>query len=175
MGEYNTGVDSPPSDRVFNETYLRDRGIVGWYWTYSNFNDMLAARQAGFVGLTNDLASAWAMETKTLEGEDLYSVKKNIFSRGDAITLEIETYAGKKKKVQGEIFYAEDMGEYYALIGTYTDTYSIDPKPMFTQVIKAYKSKKSGCAGEISSFCNGLPIFLICVGTVLCGRRKQAE
>lgn len=175
MGEYNTGVDSPPSDRVFNETYLRDRGIIGWYWTYSSVKDMLAARQAGFVGLTNDLASAWAMEVKTLKGEDFYGVKKNTFSCGDAITLEVETYAGKKKNVQGKIFYVEDMGEYYALIGTYTDIYSVDPKPMFTQVLKAYKANKSGCAGVISSVCNGLPIILICLGTGLCGRRKQAE
>ncbi|MGN1053504.1 MAG: glycerophosphodiester phosphodiesterase [Candidatus Scatosoma sp.] len=175
MGEYNTGVDTPPSDRVFNETYLRDRGIIGWYWTYSSVKDMLAARQAGFVGLTNDLASAWATEVKTLKGEDFYGVKKNTFSCGDAITLGVETYAGKKKNVQGEIFYVEDMGEYYALIGTYTDIYSVDPKPMFTQVLKAYKANKSGCAGVISSVCNGLPIILICLGTVLCGRRKQAE
>ena len=175
MGEYNTGVDTPPSDRVFNETYLRDRGIIGWYWTYSSVKDMLAARQAGCVGLTNDLASAWATEIKTLKGEDFYGVKKNTFSCGDAITLGVETYAGKKKNVQGEIFYVEDMGEYYALIGTYTDIYSVDPKPMFTQVLKAYKANKSGCAGVISSVCNGLPIILICLGTGLCGRRKQAE
>lgn len=80
---------------------------------------------------------------------------------------------GEKKNVQGEIFYAEDMGEYYALIGKYTDIYSIDPKPMCTQAFKAYKAKRSGCAGVISSVCGGLPVFLICVGTVLCVKRKK--
>ena len=45
MGLYNCLFDTNLSSAnvEFNEQYLRDRGIIGWFWTYQSSNDVLLA------------------------------------------------------------------------------------------------------------------------------------
>lgn len=52
MGEYKTSVDTnKKSDANFNEQYLKDHGLVGYYWTYGTQQDYEKASSLGLVGL----------------------------------------------------------------------------------------------------------------------------
>lgn len=151
MGQYNTGVDTSSANVEFNEKYLRDRGIVGWYWTFSAATDVFTAVQNGYIGVTNNAADALSAEVKSLKGNDVYNVDaKSVFNKGDSITLTLTTYAGEQTEVEGEVYYVEDMGKYYAIVATYTYDGGVNPeenKPIFTQVIKAYKQNNSCNSG----------------------------
>lgn len=184
MGLYNTGVDTAGNPSAhFNEAYLRDRGIIGWYWTYSSPESVVTYMKKGYTGITNDVADTYVAEVKNLKGEDIYNVTAETAPAvGDKIALTVETYTRETKEVEGEIYYVEETENWYSIVATYTAPDALDKKPMFTQVIKAYKegydpnaSEKSGCGSSIGVNIGGV-LIVGAIATALAGlKRKKAS
>ena len=101
---------------------------------------------------------------------------------GDKIALTVETYTRETKEVEGEIYYVEETENWYSIVATYTAPDALDKKPMFRQVIKAYKegydpnaSEKSGCGSSIGVYIGGV-LIVGAIATALAGlKRKKAS
>lgn len=118
MGLYNTGVDTSlgNTSEAFNESYLRDRGIIGWYWTYDNYASLMSAQELGYVGLTNNAGDSYKTAAMLVEG---IADKAKALKAGDAVGLKATLYTGEEKTVQGTVFQCIDKGEYYEVIASY--------------------------------------------------------
>lgn len=61
---YNCGIDisfGEISDyRPYNERFLRDRGIIAWWWTASTNYQVSEHAKKGLIGLTNNVADSFA-------------------------------------------------------------------------------------------------------------------
>lgn len=132
---FNTGTSTS-----FNEVtpemdaIMRDRGIVGWYWTYDTVADMTAAISQGFTGLTTNVADEFLAGSPTkyvfVKGDD--SVK-TIPVIGEEIPLIGVTYNKTEEKMQGKVIYAEDLGEKYAVVASYSAGDDINLPALYTQ------------------------------------------
>ena len=118
MGLYNTGVDTSLGNATaaFNESYLRDRGIIGWYWTYDNSASLMSAQNLGYVGLTNNAGDSYKTAAMFVEG---IADKARDLKAGDAVDLKATLYTGEEKTVYGSVFQYIDKGEYYEVIASY--------------------------------------------------------
>lgn len=100
---------------------MRDRGIIGWYWTYDAVADMTAAINKGFTGLTANVADEFLANSSTkyvyVKGDD--SVK-TVHVAGEEIPLIGVTYNKTEENVKGKVIYAEDLGEKYAVVASYS-------------------------------------------------------
>lgn len=65
LGNYNTNVDMNfgGASVELNEM-LRDRGFIGWYWTYATTTAIRQAAKQGFVGLTADATETYVNNPK---------------------------------------------------------------------------------------------------------------
>lgn len=125
MRQYNTGVDTDygNTNESFNAA-LRDRGIVGWYWTYGTWNNLKRATDSGYVGLTNNVADSFesvAMRVSGLEAE------AEAVAVGDTVGLLLTDYSGAQSTVEGRVFFCEDRGSYWLVIASYSyeDTWTL--------------------------------------------------
>lgn len=99
---------------VFNELFLRDRGIVGWYYTFENEADMKKVIQGGFIGITTNIAEIYSDEIRCLTP----SGNASSLQVGDAISLNGIRYSGESTVLEGKIFFIEDCGASYAVIAS---------------------------------------------------------
>lgn len=81
MGKYGCVTDTPSGSSLLNEKYLRDRGILGWYWTMDNETDLAISVQEGLVGLTNNVADVLGEYVQDIKFND--NMKSNL-SVGDS-------------------------------------------------------------------------------------------
>lgn len=60
-GDLNAVIDAP-RDGITPELnrFLRDRGFIGWYWTYETTEQMSQAVALGYTGLTTDVADEFS-------------------------------------------------------------------------------------------------------------------
>lgn len=166
LGEYcvlNTGVDAPyvAGATEFNEKYLRDRGFVGWYWTFDNLASMMTADKAGFVGLTNNCPEEFAFYPQTVEGIETYGVKN--LAAGDEITVTVTDYCGEKREEQAKVFRCEDRGDCFYAVAVYGRYY--------TQGFYVYKNEPlhgSGCSGAAGFGSAAIASAVLLVSAALC-------
>lgn len=147
IGEYNTGVDTIKSqtNRDFNERYLRDRGIVGWYWTFSGYSDIDEGVQNGYIGITNNNADAYGEEIRDVNAAG-YTLKEDetfTLSRGDEIELTLTRYNGKQEKVVGKAEFVEDLGDYYGIVASYQVTEEGETTTYYTEMVRVKKAAKA--------------------------------
>lgn len=123
MGVYNTGVDTSKSNisQDFNERYLRDRGIIGWYWTYSGYSGIDDAVENGYIGITNNNADTYGEEIREVNKAGYALQEGETFDvwEGDEIELTLTRYNGTQEMVVGKVEKAEDLGDYYGIIASY--------------------------------------------------------
>jgi len=145
MGEWNTGVDVIHSQTnvEFNQKYLRDRGIVGWYWTFSGYSQIKQAEQNGYVGVTNNDADTFGEEIKGVNAADMRDVESVPYVEGETIALALALYNGTESEVQGRVVGVQDYGEYYGILASYTvlGENPEDDRIFYTGLIKAYKAE----------------------------------
>lgn len=99
---------------VFNELFLRDRGIIGWYYTFENEEDMKKVIKGGFVGITSNIAETYSDEIRYLNPSENASA----FLVGETVDLIGIRYSGESIAVEGKIYYSEDLGDRYAVIAS---------------------------------------------------------
>ena len=114
---------------------MRDRGIVGWYWTYDTLTDMKKAVSNGFTGLTTNIADEYVSNSSTkyvfVKGDSNVKVVPVV---GEQISVIGVTYNRIKEKINGKVFYVEDFGDKYAVIVSYsTDESRTDAPILYTQ------------------------------------------
>ncbi len=114
---------------------MRDRGIVGWYWTYDSVPTMVEAMSRGFTGLTTNVADEFVSSNSTkyvyVKGDE--SVK-TVPVVGEEISLIGVCYNKTEEKVKGKVFYVEDFGDKYAVIVSYSTAESRTDAPiLYTQ------------------------------------------
>lgn len=100
---------------VFNELFLRDRGIVGWYYTFENIEDIEKVAKGGFVGITSNIAESYSDKVKFLSPSEKTI---NDLTVGDAISLTATLYSGKTTELEGKVFYIRDLGTRYAVFAS---------------------------------------------------------
>lgn len=145
MGQYHYVFDTSYSNtsKEFNEYYLRDRGISGWYWTFENkATTELVAIANGYLGLTNDVADIFAKRIRTIEGIE-YQLQKNDVMSTDLVLAVNAYYYDKSIEIKNaQVFAYEDKGDYYDVICCLQ---SISPvnggsnKVIYTEIFKVYK------------------------------------
>ena len=121
MGEYNTGVDTNKmSDANFNEQYLKDHGLVGYYWTYGTQQDYEQASLLGLVRLAFDETDTIAKTIKYITADD-FITNEEIKING---IVNINTHLYDKTMIEetGEIFYLEEYDDYYLAICKYSSS-----------------------------------------------------
>ena len=100
---------------VFNELFLRDRGIVGWYYTFENVEDIEKVAKGGFVGITSNVAECYSDKVKFLNPTDKITKDLNV---GDMIPLNATLYSGKITETEGKVFHIQDCGTRYAVFAS---------------------------------------------------------
>lgn len=137
MGELNTGVDSSKHDSTLNEKYLRDRGIIGWYWTFDKYEDVMQARKKGYVGITTNNIDSIGEHVRRVDGDDIFDVPKSrTYAVGNNILLKVSLYNGTTTDEFGYIYNIHDYGKYYGIIAEYT---AEDGTTHYTNLIYAHK------------------------------------
>lgn len=135
MGAYNTGIDTPStSDISFNEATLRDRGIVGWYWTYSDFAGINGAAARGFVGVTNNDASSYENMPMYVSAPEFCAAA---LTEEAELPVVVTEYSGQKREETGIVFSFEDRGKYYSAVAAYKNKSMTHY--LYTQTFKVYK------------------------------------
>ena len=156
LGKYNCAISTNGSStKEFNEKYLRDRGIIGWYWTQESEAAVDTAFERGLVGLTNNVGAYFGGKI------DIYRVvlasqspDMGPLSVGASIPVRAVKYDGTIVEGTGEVFrIREDKSSsdprdpgYYDVIAKYVSgnmTY-------YTPVARIGKqTEEKGCAGSI--------------------------
>jgi len=133
---YNS-VYSAPFDGVTQgmNAKMRDRGIVGWYWTYDTVADMGNALSLGFAGLTANVADKFvnnaAAKYVRIKGDSAVAA---VPAAGEEISLIGITYQNTQEKINGKVFWTKDLGDKYAVIACYSaETEEIPVLTVFTQ------------------------------------------
>lgn len=172
--EYNCILDCNAIDENFNQFCLRDRGFIGWYWTFDSDSAIDNAMSNGYVGITNNYPGFYATETKHITKVDVQSIKEGqTFSVGDKITLTLEMYTDKTEEVEGEIYCLEEYDNYYAVIARYKQKEGY-AYPMYTKIIKIYKETEndSSCRCGIDSIVTSVCLCFLCIFCIVKYRNK---
>ena len=120
MGLYNCLFDTNLSSAnvEFNEQYLRDRGIIGWFWTYQSSNDVLLAMIRGFVGLTNNAPLTLNDYIMYVKGKENL-ITNDELSIGDDILIDINLYGVDDYDDYAQIISIEETETSYYVVAEY--------------------------------------------------------
>lgn len=156
MGLYNTVIDTQFNliNKNENELYLRDRGIMGWYWTYDNALYIGSNISKGPVGMTNNSCSFFSNLIQYIDGQE-FTLKKHQNIKKASFNLLYTTYNGQQKEIEGKLFKYEDKGDYYNVICSLETKFSEYCKATFyTGSFKVYKHPSDLNNGCIKSSTN---------------------
>ncbi len=121
MGEYNTGIDTSGSgNRTFNEYYLRDRGIVGWFWTFNESGDVDYAHNLGLMGITNNCADYSGDQIRFVHG--VLGQKANLLAVGMKVAIDATTYKGEVIRKEGTIIKLVETSSQYLVVARYEES-----------------------------------------------------
>ncbi len=185
LGKYGCAIStSGSSTKEFNEKYLRDRGIIGWYWTQQTESAVDAAFEKGLMGLTNNVGAYFGAKN------DIYRVVLGDWrvgmeppAVGASIPVQAVKYDGTVVEATGEVFLVEKGkvsndprdGGYYDVIAKYIsgDMTYYTPAFRFSQ---DDGNEKRGCAGTIclSASVTAAAILLPAV-LILCIRKRKHD
>lgn len=101
MGKYGNVIDTPNGNKLLNEKYLRDRGIVGWYWTMDNETSIDDAINNGFTGMTNNKADYFGTKIQYISLDEFNELPD--FKVNDEIDINLVKYNGEITKSKGNI------------------------------------------------------------------------
>lgn len=128
LGNYNTNVDMNfGTATVELNEMLRDRGFIGWYWTYATTSAIRQAAMKGFVGLTADAAETYVNNPKEryhsperlIGNADTVIEAEKKLSVGDALPLTLVMYNGTTRQVEGTVLALEETENGYRVVGAY--------------------------------------------------------
>lgn len=165
LGQYNCAISTNGSKtKEFNEKYLRDRGIIGWYWTQETEAAVDEAFRNGLVGLTNNVGAYFGGKNDTYRvvlGSQ--SSEMGPLSVGSSVPVQAVKYDGTIVEGTGEVVRLEerkgssdprDPG-YYEVMAKYVSGDMTYYTPAFIVVKEAEKKGCSGVIGLSSSLVAG--------------------
>lgn len=119
----NTGIDvnSAVMTEEF-EHFYKDRGMIGWYWTFDTAGQTIDTADLGYVGLTNNAADQFV----SANGEEAIMLVKPLASyaatgaleEGSKIDLTGVTYKGNEVTVKGTVRFVAEKNGKYAVVAT---------------------------------------------------------
>ena len=141
MGTYNTGINTHYThiNKNDNMYFLRDRGIMGWYWIYETSPLMDAAVHSGIIGITNNSCNYFFQFIKNVEGisftlESGQDIEKATFK------LNVTAYDGFEEVKTGELFSYDDKGDYYEVICSYKTIFANRVVTLYTEKFEVKKA-----------------------------------
>ncbi len=119
LGSLNSVLDSHFNNmtKADNEEWLRDRGHIGWYWTFANTSQIDNGLKNGYVGITNDAADSYAKVGQRIEGAQ---DKLKSLSKRTTILLKLTHYDGTTETVKGYASYVEEKSTCWHVVCSYT-------------------------------------------------------
>ena len=182
LGKYNCAISTNGSStKTFNENYLRDRGIIGWYWTQENEASVDAAFEKGLTGLTNNVGAYFGGKEeifRVVRGDAILTDKE--LSAGDEIDVMTVRYNGEMELTKGKVGYLADRGGYYEVIAKYDAGEAVYFTPVFrvdkaSAAAEKQKEMGGGCAGSLSFAGAGVlfAALLLAAPFVLIKRRER--
>ena len=117
MGMYNTGIDTHHThiSAVEDKYMLKDRGIMGWYWTYDPISLITTAVTSGVTGITNNNCNYFYEFAKKIDGvTSTLEVGETL--REHNFEVNVIYYDGYEEVIDAELEWFEDKGEYYEVI-----------------------------------------------------------
>ena len=138
--------------KEFNEQFLRDRGSVGWYWTFENTSSLENnVPSNGYLGVTTDCPDYYSNYVKYVKGIEVSLESGATIGVNSPIKLKVEKYNGTEEDVEGKVFKLEDQGDYYDVIASYTVRQNNKDYIYYTQVFKIHKYKEAVNPGGSTS------------------------
>lgn len=143
MGTFNTGIATHYThiSSADNMYYLRDRGIMGWYWTYESASSISSYIPAGITFMTNNACNYFDGSIKQITGKEI------TLDAGETIdldfTFECDTlaYGGETDIVDASVFAFEEHNDHYEVICTIDTLIGPDQKvTLYTPIFKVYKN-----------------------------------
>ncbi len=186
LGNCNTNVDMNygGASKELNEM-LRDRGFIGWYWTYGTTSAIKQAEMEGFTGLTADAAEAYVnhLEERYLNPQRLTGGTDNkieqgkALSVGDPVSLTLVMYNGTTRQVEGTVTALKETEDGYQVVASYAFESAYYKEILHTDVFFISKENKQGGCGSAMEI-NGLAmIAAVCVmgivGSAVCFSKKS--
>lgn len=83
--------------------YLRDRGMVGWYWTFADESAVRVGESLGYLGITNNCAETYARRERFVSGAANQSFAR--LALGDAVSVRVTDYSGGVQTRDGSVVY----------------------------------------------------------------------
>lgn len=188
MGTYNTGVDTHYThiSSLDDKHALKDRGIIGWYWTYDPSSLIGSAILNGIVGITNNACNYFFDVVKEVEGVT-FTIDSDKNIEEAEFNVNITYYDGYTETKPGEIFAFDDKGEYYEVICSYKTIISNKAVTFYTEKFRVDKnmvegsnpggpssnpSESKGCGGSVVASLFGV---ITLAGTVIYLKKKREE
>lgn len=106
--------------------YLRDRGMVGWYWTFADEEAVRTGERMGYLGLTNNCAEIFEDRIRFVSGVEQSKIALAV---GDTVTLAVTTYAGETTEANGVVSYCRRVSGGWRVVAEY----ATDRGVMYTQ------------------------------------------
>lgn len=137
FGYYNTVMDTGYGNvNGYFLGCLRDRGYMGYMWTYGTEREIAEGFVSGVLGMTNNVADALAKIPAKLEAKDKYvTVGRNGGING-GIAATATSYDGSKTEVKATAFMTEERDGALYVILKYR--YTAENGTAFTLYSEAY-------------------------------------
>ncbi len=160
LGEYNCAISTSGSKtKEFNEKYLRDRGILGWYWTQETETAVDEAFENGLVGLTNNVGAYFGGKNHTYRVVfGSRSPETGPLSVGSEIPVLAVKYDGTTVEGTGEVVRLEERKNssdprdpgYYEVIAKYVSGDMTYYTPAFIVTKNVEITAKKGCHASVA-------------------------
>lgn len=101
---------------------LKDRGFVGWYWTYDAAANVFAAAKQGVLGVTNNEADCFRDEIRYIFGADAQKASADVVPReGGTLMVTLVRYSGENADAAGEVYKVEETERFWRIHVRYTE------------------------------------------------------
>lgn len=115
--------------------YLRDRGMVGWYWTFADETALDVGEKLGFLGLTNDCAEVYQNRVRFVVGAEN---SLSSLAVGNKVSVKTVTYGGVESVVQGEVTCCKKSVNGWKVVARYQTEKGYY---LYTQIFEVTKTK----------------------------------
>lgn len=201
MGTFNTGVDTHYThiSAADDKYVLKDRGIMGWYWTYDPISTANAAIKNGITGITNNHCNYFYEFAKKIEGVSFtLAAGANLQKQDFEVT--VTYYDGFQETLSADLVWFEDEGDHYEVICSagvflaqdiftmYTDKFIVNktslpdeptqpdqptqPEQPTPPVVNPQEpAEDNGCGGSVLASLVGLS--LLSMATIVVRRKRE--
>lgn len=160
-GSYNSVIDTHYNNvnEYFTSHDLRDRGFLGYYWTYGNYAEIASKFGTGVVGMTNNAADSIGYYPKELVVKSGYVIASRKTWKTRDLTATTITYDGQETDVLARVFMTDERedGNYVILSYRFTSKEGLGKYTLFTEPVKVIFEDEFIAPSDIVSRIDALP------------------